>query len=381
MIKASPRYLNFYVVALVLVVLAGCGGGNSQNTNTQTPTTTTEFLYATGFNNYILGFTVDASTGTITGPTAVIASPSTTSAISASLAVDPSSKYVFAYDTQNAKLVAFSIDRSSGSLTAVSGSPFPLGVSGSAGGLASNPVNDFLYVADFSNIVGFGINSSSGALATLSGSPFSDGNFPFAVTFTPSGAFLYASESSSISGFAVNASTGALTPVAGSPFPTLQYQSFFVTAITPSGKFLYSTINNVVTTWDIDMTTGVLNQPSGIPAFDNDLSHPITSMVIDPAGKFLFACDASDNVIAAFSIDPNTGALTLLNTSHTRLSVIPEEMIIDPSGQFLYAANQLEIQAFQIDTSTGSLAPVSTLPLTGLTELAIPSTLVMVRGQ
>ncbi len=340
-----------------------------------------EFFYANGYNELILGFTLDTSTGLLTGPMAM-PGPLTTFASSATLAVSPSSKYLFAYDTQNEKVAAFSIDNSSGALTAIPGSPFALGVSGSPGGLAADPAGNFLYVADFSGILGFSI-SSTGALSALSGSPFSDSNSPFGLAITPSGTFLYASEGYSISGFAINPTSASLSPIPGSPFPTLIYQTSYVTAVHPSGHFLFSSSGDGIISWSIDSATGALTMVSGSPfsAFAYNPQFPITGMAVDPAGKFLYACSNQvPATIAEFSIDSNTGSLIPLSSSPFSVSLVPQELIVDPSGQFLLAASPLEVSEFRIDSS-GSLSFVNTLSLTAQTQLASPSTFVAVKGQ
>ena len=72
----------------------------------------------------------------------------------------------------------------------------------------------------------YAIERSTGSLTQVSGSPFPTGRIPVAVAVDPSGKFVYTADTavlptgiSYISGFALDATTGALTPVPGSPFP------------------------------------------------------------------------------------------------------------------------------------------------------------------
>jgi len=84
----------------------------------------------------------------------------------------------------------------------------------------------FLYVAGGtsgspSNVSAFSINPSTGALTAISGSSVPVGTGPLSMTLDFSGQFLYVTNSGSnnVSAFRINPTTGALTPVAGSPFP------------------------------------------------------------------------------------------------------------------------------------------------------------------
>ena len=61
-----------------------------------------------------------------------------------------------------------------------------------------------------SNVYGYSINSSSGALTTLSGSPFPI-NAEF-MAFEPTGKFVYMVTRPTVSGYSINASSGGLTP-------------------------------------------------------------------------------------------------------------------------------------------------------------------------
>jgi 6-phosphogluconolactonase len=87
----------------------------------------------------------------------------------------------------------------------------------------SDPTGAFLYVSTlFGNsgdVEGFSINSSTGILTALSDSPFA-AFLATAVKMYPSGKYVYvADEAGAVRAFSINAGTGALTELAGSPFP------------------------------------------------------------------------------------------------------------------------------------------------------------------
>lgn len=78
---------------------------------------------------------------------------------------------------------------------------------------------------------------------------------------------------------------------------------------------------------------------------------------VSPDGKFLYASNRGDfNSIASYSIDPETGKLSILENVSS-LGKEPRNFNLDPSGNFLLAANQQsdEIVIFKRNTETGTL--------------------------
>src|ERR1700674_906132 len=117
--------------------------------------------------------------------------------------------YVSHYDGVS----AYTVNATSGALTAVPGSPFPAG--NAPAGLAVDPAGKFVYVANNfgDTVLGFAINAGNGALTAVPGSPFPAGRSPSGVAVDASGKFVYVanSQSDSVSAYTINASTGALT--------------------------------------------------------------------------------------------------------------------------------------------------------------------------
>jgi 6-phosphogluconolactonase len=190
------------------------------------------FLYVAD-TGQIDALQVNTSTGALT---AVAGSPFT-SGTNTYLTVDPMNRFVFAADTNSAGAVyAFTIDASTGALTAVPGSPFLLG-SGSSPAqpsqIAVDSSGNFVYVTlpSAGQVAGFSIDGSSGVLTAIPGSPFAAGAGASAIAATTGEALYVANPTAnSISGFSINATTGALVPVAGSPLTVAG-----VTALTTDG--------------------------------------------------------------------------------------------------------------------------------------------------
>ena len=94
--------------------------------------------------------------------------------------------------------------------------------------IAIDPAGKFLYVTNTNDgtVSAFTINATTGNLTAIAGSPFTSGpaiatpDEPAAAAVDPSGQYLYVanSDTANVSAFTINATTGVLTAVAGSPF-------------------------------------------------------------------------------------------------------------------------------------------------------------------
>jgi len=177
------------------------------------------------------------------------------------LTVDPLNRFLFASDdTPPGNVLAFTIDASSGGLTAVQGSPFPT-IPGYVGNtqpseIVVDPSGSFVYTGLLATgqVAAFAI-MPSGALNPVPGSPFAAGKGPIALATVNS--FLYVSnaQDGTISGYSISSTTGVLTPLANSPFPI----HGGALAASPFGGFLYTSGSGGLLTLSID-STGALSQ-------------------------------------------------------------------------------------------------------------------------
>jgi 6-phosphogluconolactonase len=82
--------------------------------------------------------------------------------------------------------------------------------------MAVHPGGQFLYVGNYNSdsVSAYSINATTGALTALQGSPFATGHLPNAIVIDPSGQYLYTPNNgaNNVSGFAIDPNTGALTP-------------------------------------------------------------------------------------------------------------------------------------------------------------------------
>jgi DNA-binding beta-propeller fold protein YncE len=84
--------------------------------------------------------------------------------------------------------------------------------------LANPLLAQFAYVANngSNDVSGYTINATTGVLTAIAGSPFPAGTVPFSVAVDPTGKFAYVANGNNVSGYTINATTGALTAIAGS---------------------------------------------------------------------------------------------------------------------------------------------------------------------
>jgi 6-phosphogluconolactonase len=130
----------------------------------------------------------------------------------------------------------------------------------------------------------------------------------------------------------------------------------------PNGKIVYSIyeLSNSLSvySWDGNGNLTALQQNlSTLPAGFLGTSGA-GEVLVDAAGKFLYASNRGSDNIAIFSIDPVDSHLTLVTWVHTQ-GRTPRHFNFDPSGNFIHVANQdtANIVTFKVDKTTGLLTP------------------------
>jgi 6-phosphogluconolactonase len=143
-----------------------------------------KFAYvANETDNTVSVYAIDSSTGALT---AITGSPFAAGEWPFSVAIDPSGEFAYVANMGDDTVSAYTIDSSTGALTEITGSPFIAGVAPVS--VAVDPTSNFVYVAcsgpwpAFDNTVyAYTINSSTGALTAITGSPFAAGTKPGSV--------------------------------------------------------------------------------------------------------------------------------------------------------------------------------------------------------
>lgn len=331
---------------------------------------TAGFVYVTNRGaNSVSAYAVDDSTGMLTE---VQGSPFATGIQPAGVAVDRSNRFLYVannYFGSAGNLSAYAIDATTGALTPLQGSPFKLAIE-LPHGLATEPSGRFLYVSNYSGSTEvYAIDATTGALTAIAGSPFpgTSGGYTFP-RIDPSGRFLFDTafgDWPEAPGFvfvsSIDPDSGALTPAPGSPFPTGGGETIAVGTDT-SSRFVYAgnKLTADISAFTLDATTGGLTPVAGSP-FPVTISSP-SAISAHPSERFLYVSNVGSfhNIIAAFTIDGATGALTLVG-SPTPVPGYLWQGTLDPSGRFYFAVNSVypnfrhSISAFTVDATTGAL--------------------------
>ena len=125
-----------------------------------------------------------------------------------------------------ASIMGFSIhpymgDANDGALTALPGFPYDLP---SCSYIVADQTGAYLYATAGTNVFSFSIDKQTGALSPLPGSPVAVGATADSVSIDPTNRFLYVTSRSAgkVTGFNLDAATGELTIMPGSPFAVSQ---------------------------------------------------------------------------------------------------------------------------------------------------------------
>jgi 6-phosphogluconolactonase (cycloisomerase 2 family) len=190
-------------------------------------------------------------------------------------------------------VAAFSIDQQTGGLTNVAGSPFSTDSYGFPGQIIYDPLG-FVYVT-ISNqpngpnyIEGFAVNASTGGLTAVPGSPFPVSTVLFGPALDASGHFLFAGvgANDTIDEFQVDPTTGSLTAMSGTTVPV--FVPFLIV-----GNYLYAPSeagvgSSAIAAFSIDESSGALSQISGSPfatviPFAPSTTFVMTTVTVPPA--------------------------------------------------------------------------------------------------
>lgn len=283
----------------------------------------------------------------------------------------------YAYVATIGTLATYSIDPSTFALTASGGSPLTFSVSADLGGIsriAIDPSGQFLYLLHTAGIYAYTINRNTGALTQIPGSPFESGIGLDSLAFDASGTHLYVAGSTSvvapvntvILSYSID-SSGALVPVASYTLSNELY------TLARAGNYLYAAgfYANSITVFSIT-PSGELEGVPGSP-FATDVGPH--SIAVDPSGSVLYAANDGGPTpnepvpgsISAFTIDPSTGALTPVAGSPFPIAVTGA-ISIDNMGRFLFVLETGGVSVYAINSPSGALSRVAGSPFSAGTD-------------
>ena len=288
------------------------------------------------------GYSID-STSSTSGPISGFTAPTVPPNDGGVGMVIAQKQFLYAGFGTAQKIYGWTIDSSSGALTAISGSPYAASFLTAFGGQAAqaemitNPAGNLIFIALplRDEIYAYSIGTG-GVLTPVAGSPFAVPFGPVNLATDGMGKYLYAVDGNftthtgtEIAAYSIG-SSGALAPVAGSPFAFPMWQ----VAGEPTGKFLIGTSGN--------------SAASGYSGVD-------------------------DNHLYVFSIS-NTGAILPVSGSPFTTVYSPFSIAVSQNsgGNLIYSFSFNDsatafnaIEGYQI-SSTGALAADSGSPFTAL---------------
>jgi len=383
--KLVNRFLFLVLAAVTMIGWAGCGGGCPTSTLTTSAgsggatggTSTSGTVCGSGTNTgggggstasflYYLGTDDILGASLSTTGTFAALNPFTPPTLPSSVGNDMivvNKQFLYLPQSDSLTIQAFTINHTTGALTAIAGSPFP---TAGANSVTSDPAGRFLFAGnDNTGVISvFQINSTTGVLTPAPGSPFSAFNLDFAhvLAVDGTGNFLYASQglpALPIYEFTIDQNTGAISPAVGSPF------ALGVAGVRTdfTGKFAIgltgTTGDNHLYVFSIDVTTGALSPVSNSP-FATVTATPL-NLRVHPSSQFVYSFGLDSNsanaALEGFAIDPGTGALTALaNSPFTSLPIVGDCKWDQGGGEAF--CPDVATSAFSVlttNTSTGAL--------------------------
>lgn len=351
----------------IAVFSAACGAGD----DTEPPATVAKYYaYVASYavaGGSVHGYSINTTTGALTALTGS-PFPTGTQLRPSSMAADPTGRFAYVaspyLSLSSGYVSAYQIDPTSGRLRGNAYSPFLLG---NCLGIAINSTGRFAYFAEMpSQVRAFDLELGQGSLTTeIPGSPYGFGGQggPLNISVDPSGRnLLYVLNSDlGIYGYKINSATGELTLIQGSPFPGTQDAYSF--GMDPQSKFLYAANVGLrtVSAFRIDSASGQLTE---IPGSHVAAGSEPQSVTVGLSGKFAYVADTPADQVMVYTVNAATGVLTF-TSSFFRSGSSPRFVTIEPTGKFAYVANigTTDISICAISPSTGALTQINESPL------------------
>jgi 6-phosphogluconolactonase len=290
------------------------------------------------------------------------------------LAVHPNRRFLYSTNETgtNSGVSAFSIDRTSGKLTLLnrvsSGGRGPCHI-------AVDRTGKFVMVANFTSgnavVLQLKEDGSLGDQAAIvqqtgtSVNPqWQTASHAHWVGFSPDNRFALVANigNDQLFVYRFNEANGSLTPAEPASIKVKPGDGPRNLTFHPNGKFAYllSQLSGALNVYQWDTDRGVLNkvqETSVWPRPKGDAEDfNAAEVVVEPNGKFLYASNRGSDTVAAFSVDPAKGTLTLIQQESSR-GISPRHISLDPTSSFLLVSNENTdgVTILPIDKATGRL--------------------------
>lgn len=336
----------------------------------------------------------------------IVDAPATAGGSPFRVEIHPSGRFLYVSNWMGLSLSIFKVNTDTGALTPTKESPLPVGGGGRPYAVTVHPSGRFIYITSWDNhlLWGYRIDQRTGKLTALANNPFSVGGFaPIEIEFSKSGtrAYVVDERTNGIVQYSVDTESGRLelesvtrtryhpfdfTLLDSEPVEVKQPYSLLVdsdehrlrvmrmdaaenehrtkrslgkkdlvgeqltaTAVGPRGHFVYRAINKTdmpqesgIAVYRIDPVSDLL-APSPVQTFT--LGFSPTDLVVGKSGRFLYAINPTINSLGVFSIDRDSGAISVpINPENVYgLPPItgknPVAVALDPAERFSFVAN------------------------------------------
>jgi 6-phosphogluconolactonase (cycloisomerase 2 family) len=331
----------------------------------------TGFVYAlqdvSGAPNAIWGYRLDSKSGALTllpGFPKASGGNGNGSTLSEGVAFGGGRLYVL--NAGSATVSVFTVDQTTGALSALPYSPIALGAGVSPTCVAVPRSGSPVVVGDglADRLFSFVVTSVSATAAA--GSPFATTSSatPFSCHFSQDGSHVYTGgdSGSSIAGFSVDSGTGVLTPLAGSPFDS--GSPFPAAYADDNGSLLFIANFTAGQVRAFTLPGGIPTAVSGNP-FPSGLTNA-THGLLHPAGFYMVA-DRVGNRVGVYrvsGIDSSTTLSAVVGSPFSTFGTFTDALALSEDGNMLVAANgsSRNLTTMRVDSGTGALTPLFLQP-------------------
>jgi len=284
--------------------------------------------------------------------------------------VHPSGNYLYVIDSAS-DVQLFDINPVTGTVTAAKDAHnnplvYPAGVENATDKGVIDPSGSFLYVVNGSDyaVYGFTISQTDGSLTAVAGTKFAVGVAPSDVLIDHTGTYLYVINAgdADISGFTITPLTGVLVAnnAATPPYTPTSLNAPNYGTIDPTNTYLYvPTGDNNVSSFQIT-SNGQLSTPGTVSTVGGTTS-ALTNIVIDPSDSFAYVVDNNISPSNIYAVKVGAGGALgpAIGTGPTPAGSASFGMTIDPTSALLAVDNQFSdtISLFSIG-SNGALTPL-----------------------
>lgn len=342
---------------LLFLLAAGCAGGRTATREQGTAASLAPaYVYAGGPSGEIAVFKLDRISGQLAGQGSVPAGRT------AALVTDRQGRFL--YGASDGEVAAFAIRPKNGSLQSLGRAPTR---GAGTGDLAIHRNGKYVLAANerSGNVVVFAVRPD-GSLGPAE--PYGGGPSPQSIALNPVLDFAFVLNPATIVQFDFNTGTGILTPSREQPVALPARTNPQRIVFHPSGKFAYIVQqgSGSIAAYTFEPTSGTLSSLAfqSVPLFPAKAKLRGGDLRVAPAGNLLYAVDRSQQTVATFKVDPETGGLSPAGHQETggrqpRLLAITEGKL----NPILLVAHERSLSAFHVDRATGALTHAATVPL------------------